>query len=300
MRITILLAALAGMAAGSATAAGSLSLVPHASVKTGLANPESALWSAACGCFYVSNVAGGATDADGNGYLSKVGADGTLIDPQWVTGLDAPKGLAERDGRLWVSDINVLVEIDAASGRVLARHRAEGAKFLNDVAAGPDGSVYVTDMLGDAIWRLRDGRFEAWATGPALEHPNGLYAERDRLLLATWGVIDGEGFATSVPGRLKSVDYATATVTDISPLPVGNLDGIEPDGHGGYLVTDWVAGRVLRMAPGHGHELLLESGKGTADLGVHPGEGVVALPMMLDNRLDLFRIRPGADAAPGN
>jgi len=291
MRLTFSLGSLACLAAGSVTA-GSLSLHPHASVSEGLANPESALWDDACDCFYVSNVAGGATDADGNGFISKVGVDGTLIAAQWVTGLDAPKGLAARDGRLWVSDITVLVEIDLATGQVLARHAADGAKFLNDVAVGPDGAVYVSDMLGDAIWRLKDGRFEAWATGPALNFPNGLHAGPDRLLLASWGVIDGEGFATSVPGRLKSVAYATAEVTDISPQPVGNLDGVEPDGHGGYFVTDWVAGRLYRMAPGHGHELLLEAGKGAADLGVHPTKGIIALPMMLDSRLDLFRVEP--------
>jgi len=271
---------------------GSFGIIPHASLDTGLANPESALWSDACDCFYVSNVAGGATDADGNGYLSKVGADGTLIAAQWVSGLDAPKGMAAREGRLWVSDITALIEIDIGTGRVLARHAAAGAKFLNDVAIGPDGAVYVSDMLADTIWRLKEGRFEPWATGPALDHPNGLHAEPQRLLLASWGVIDGEGFATSVPGRLKSVDYVSAQVTDISPLPVGNLDGIEPDGHGAFLVTDWVAGRLYRMAPGHGYELLRELGKGAADLGVHPARGIVAVPMMLDSRLDLFRIEP--------
>lgn len=291
MRRLTLLASLIALSPVSA-AAGSLGLRPHATVSEGLANPESALWSDACDCFYVSNVAGGATDADGNGYLSKISADGALLAARWVSGLDAPKGMAARDDRLWVSDITVLVEIDTVSGSVLARHAAPGARFLNDVAVGPDGAVYVTDMLADTIWRLRDGRFEPWATGPALNHPNGLHAARDRLLLASWGVIDGEGFATSVPGRLKSIDYATAQVTDISPMPVGNLDGIEPDGHGAYLVTDWVAGRLYRMAPGHGHELLRELGKGAADLGVHAGRGIVAVPMMLDSRVELFRIEP--------
>ena len=291
MRRLTLLASLIAVSPVSA-AAGSLSLSPHATVSEGLANPESALWSDACDCFYVSNVAGGATDADGNGYLSKISADGALLAARWVSGLDAPKGMAARADRLWVSDITVLVEIDTVSGSVLARHAAPGARFLNDVAVGPDGAVYVTDMLTDTIWRLRDGRFEPWATGPALNHPNGLHAAQDRLLLASWGVIDGEGFATSVPGRLKSIDYATAQVTDISPVPVGNLDGIEPDGHGAYLVTDWVAGRLYRMAPGHGHELLRELGKGAADLGVHAGRGIVAVPMMLDSRVELFRIEP--------
>jgi sugar lactone lactonase YvrE len=291
MRLPHILAAVACVLAGAATAE-SLRLVPVASVTEGILNPESAHWSPGCNCFYVSNVAGGALDVDGEGWISKVASDGTVLATRWVEGLNAPKGLAEHEGTLWVSDISTLVGIDTASGKVVARHEAAGAKFLNDVAIGPDGSVYVSDMLTDTIWRLRAGEFTAWATGPALNFPNGLHAEADRLLLASWGVIDGEGFATSVPGRLKSIDYASAEVTDISPLPVGNLDGIEPDGHGGYLVTDWAAGKLYRMAPGHGHELLMTPGKGSADLGVDTAAGIVAVPMMLDNRVEIFRLEP--------
>jgi sugar lactone lactonase YvrE len=275
-----------------AASAESLRLEPAFSVTEGLANPESALWDPACGCFYVSNVAGGAMDVDGNGYISKMAPDGTLSTPQWVTGLNAPKGLAVSAGKLYVSDIGELVEIATDSGAIVARYPAAGAKFLNDVAVGPDGSVYVSDMLVDTIYRLREGTLTAFATGPALEFPNGLYAEPERLLLASWGVIDGEGFATSKPGRLKSIDYATGTVTDISPLPVGNLDGIEPDGHGGYLVTDWVAGKLFRMAPGRGHELLLTLKPGSADLGVDVKTGLVVIPMMQDNAIEAFRIVP--------
>src|SRR5450755_4425877 len=62
---------------------------------TGLKTPESALPVPAEGFAYVSNIAGKPTDKDGNGFISKVSLkDGKLIEPKWVTGLDAPKGLA--------------------------------------------------------------------------------------------------------------------------------------------------------------------------------------------------------------
>lgn len=277
---------------GLAVHAESLKLEPVFTVSEGLANPESALWDAACGCFYISNVNGGAMDADGNGYLSKLAPDGTLSTPQWVTGLNAPKGMAVHAGKLYVSDINELVVIDTATGQVSARHAAPDSKFLNDVAVGPDGAVYVSDMLVNTVYRLQGAEFSAWAKGAALDFPNGLHAEPERLLLASWGAIDGEGFATSVPGRLKSIDYATAEVTDLSAKPVGNLDGIEPDGHGGYLVTDWFAGKLFRMAPGHGHELLLTLKQGSADLGIKVDDGLVVIPMMLDNSLQAYRLTP--------
>ena len=107
---------------------------------SGLKTPESALPVPAEGFAYVSNVAGKPTDKDGNGFISKVSlADGKIIALEWAKGLDAPKGLALAGGKLYAADIDKLVEIDAGSGKILARYDAPGSQFLNDVAAAPDG-----------------------------------------------------------------------------------------------------------------------------------------------------------------
>lgn len=62
---------------------------------SGLKTPESALPVPAAGFAYVSNVNGGPTMKDGNGFISKVSlADGKIIALEWAKGLDAPKGMA--------------------------------------------------------------------------------------------------------------------------------------------------------------------------------------------------------------
>src|SRR3546814_10575543 len=73
---------------------------------------------------------------------------------EWATGLDAPKGLALANNRLYVSDIDQLVAIDTATGAVAQRWPATGAKFLNDVVADMDGRVFVSDMVTNQIWLL--------------------------------------------------------------------------------------------------------------------------------------------------
>ena len=85
----------------------------------GLKAPESALLDEARGVLYVSNVNGNPTDKDGNGYISKLSPDGTVTQAEWVTGLDAPKGLALHDSTLYVSDIDKLVAIDVGSGKIV-------------------------------------------------------------------------------------------------------------------------------------------------------------------------------------
>lgn len=127
---------------------------------SGFQNPESALPDIAGGILYVSNVAGGPVDKDGNGYISKLTLDGKVTTEKWVSGLDAPKGLALAGGKLYVADIDQLVEIDTANGTISARYPAAGSKFMNDTAADGEGRIYVTDMGGNAIWRLENGTFE--------------------------------------------------------------------------------------------------------------------------------------------
>ncbi|MDP1907004.1 MAG: ATP/GTP-binding protein, partial [Hyphomicrobium sp.] len=145
---------------------------------TGLKTPESALPVPAEGFAYVSNVAGQPTDKDGNGFISKVSlADGKIIALEWAKGMDAPKGLALAGGKLYASDIDKLVEIDAASGKILATYDAPWATFLNDVAVDAQGNVFVSDSSAGAIWRLAGGKFEKWIDDPALKFPNGLYVD---------------------------------------------------------------------------------------------------------------------------
>jgi len=256
----------------------------------GFQAPESALPDPERGVIYVSNIAGQPAEKDGNGFISKVSVDGTMMQERWVTGLDAPKGMAQSRGRLFVSDIDRLVEIDIASAKVVARHEAPGAKFLNDVAADGQGRIYVSDMFTNTIWRLADGRFEPWAQSDALKGPNGLFVQEDRLIVAAWGVIK-EGFTTTKPGNLVMVSITEKTVRDQGDgTPVGNLDGIEASGPNSYLVTDWIAGTLYRIDASGQAEQLLDLNPGSADIGYMPTQNLVLIPMMMDGVVAAYRI----------
>lgn len=255
----------------------------------GFANPESVLWDEARNTLYVSNVNGAATEKDGNGYISKLSPDGKVTAEKWVTGLDAPKGMAVVKGRLYVSDIDRLVVVDIASGKITKTYAAKGAQFLNDVAADTGGDVYVSDMLGNAIWRLKSGAFDLWLADAQLESPNGLKVDGGRLMVAAWGPMTGEGFATSAPGRLKAVSIADKIIRDISP-PFGNLDGLEPDGKGGWLVSDWMNGALYKTDPKGRPTRLLSLDKGSADIGHMPTANVVVIPMMMHGKVTAYRL----------
>jgi sugar lactone lactonase YvrE len=256
----------------------------------GFKQPESAVFDAEREVLYVSNIDGGPMDKDGKGQIAKVAPDGSLVEAEWVTGLDAPKGMALDGGTLYVSDIDRLVAIDVEAGEVAERHQAPDAQFLNDVTADAEGRIYVSDMMDNTIWRLADGSFEVWLKDEALEQPNGLLAEEDRIVVGAWGVMT-DGFATKTPGHLKAVDLETKEVSSLGEgEPVGNLDGVEPDGQGNYLVTDWTAGALLRIDPAGGAEQLLDLDQGSADLEYIADQQLAIVPMMNDDKLVAYRI----------
>jgi sugar lactone lactonase YvrE len=280
------------LAGGLLATAGVLAAEPERAWQaTGLDGPESAVVDPGAGVLYVSNVNGEANAADGNGYISKLSVQGEVQEKEWVTGLNAPKGLALHDGNLYVSDIDELVVIDTASGEITARHDAQGATFLNDVTAHEDGRVFVSDMMQNQIWKLEGDQFEMWLQDAALENPNGLLAEQDRLVVGAWGK-PKEDFSTDVPGHLKAVDYESKEITSIGPgEPIGNLDGVESDGQGGYLVTDWFSGGLYRISEDGKAEMLMDLNQGSADHEFVESESIAVIPMMMDGTVDAYKIQ---------
>src|SRR5215510_3909136 len=68
--------------------------------------PESAYYDATSNAIFVSSINGDVLAKDGNGYISRLGADGKVVNAKWATGLNAPKGLRSVGGTLWVTDID--------------------------------------------------------------------------------------------------------------------------------------------------------------------------------------------------
>ena len=251
----------------------------------GLPGAECALPDVKAGVVYVSNVNGDPMGKDAKGYIATVSLDGKKVE-KWVDGLKAPKGLAMSNGKMYVGDVDELVEIDVASGKIVAKHKAEKAGLLNDVAADAKGNVYVSDTGGGGIYRLSGGKIEKWADDKVLAGANGLLVEGDNLIVNTWGVLTGNGFETSAPGRIVSISLADKKITELDGgKPVGNLDGFASLGGGSYIVSDWMAGKIFKFSTGGKTEPIIDLGKGNADLAYDAATKIMYVPHMLENKL---------------
>jgi len=255
----------------------------------GFKNPESVIYDKTTNALYVSNVNGSAIEKDGDGFISKVSLEGEILELRWLTGLNAPKGLAIYDNKLYTADIDTLIEIDITEAIITNRYNVSDAKFLNDVAASKDGKIFVSDMMMNRIHCLYDGNFEIWLETTDLESPNGLLVENDRLLVGSWGVMT-EGFATETAGHLKAVSFNDKSINSIGDgSPVGNLDGVERDIDGDYYVTDWMAGKLLHIEADGEVEVLLTLVQGMADHEYINGKDLIILPMMKTNKLIAYK-----------
>ena len=247
----------------------------------GFSVPESVVFDDANQRLIVSNIVGEATEADGNGTLSLVGLDGAILEAAWVSGLDAPKGSAIVDGKLYVADLSNLRIVDLASG-ALETVAVEGATFLNDVTADSTGTVYVTDTFANRIYRYADGVAELFVEDAALQSPNGILADGGALIVASFGTL-AEKPEDMVPGGLVSVDIASKAVAPIAgSTSVGFLDGIVKIGDR-YILSDFFGGKILAVTPGSEAETLAELSMGSADIG---SDGTaIYVPMMMEGEL---------------
>ncbi|MEW6056280.1 MAG: hypothetical protein AB1540_06670 [Bdellovibrionota bacterium] len=252
--------------------------------------PESAFYDSGTGHIYVSNVAGSPFEKDGKGWISKLDASGNIVEAQWATGFHAPKGLRAFQDTLWVSDIDRLVSIDLNSGKITRKVRIKGAKFLNDVAVGPSGEVYVSDTLTSRIHVVKRGKVSTFLKGSNLESPNGLLVSNGKLIVAGWGTGVKKDLSSKQPGDLFSVDLKTKKVTKITQSPLGNLDGLEQLPSGDFLVSDWVAGKVYTVTASGQVKTLLEGFKGSADIGFVPSTQTLLVPRMMENQVSAYSI----------
>lgn len=264
-------------------------IVLHWESKAGeLQGPESVIKDAKRQVLYVSNVNGSPVEKVENGFISRVSEeDGEILELKWYTDqLWAPKGMAIVDDHLFVADITKVVEIDLDTASLVKTYPVADAVFLNDVAADEEGNVYISDMKTNKIHRIKDDEIQTWVSTEKLLSPNGLTVLDDQLIVGSWGVMDGEGFETSVPGHMLSISLCNGAISDLgNSVPIGNLDGVELTRKGNFLVSDWMAGKLYLISPKAEVETLLVLKQGSADIDYIQETGLVLIPMMLDNKL---------------
>ena len=239
--------------------------------------PESVLVDDKENCLWVSNIDGAANDKDGKGSISKLSKTGAPINLDWITGLNAPKGMGKYKQELYVADLTELVVIDIKKGVIKNKIKVEGSVFLNDVTVNKNGAVFVSDSRTGKVHRIENGIVSIEVEN--LQGPNGLLSIDDQLL-----ILDRGSLLSLTPG---------GTISKIMDGMDPSTDGIEKVAPNQYIVSCW-NGIVYYIVAGAQKITLFDTRSekiNSADIGYDAKNKIIYVPTFMKNSVVAYQLQ---------
>lgn len=241
--------------------------------------PESVLFDEGNKVLYVANIDGPPGEKDGKGSIGKVGVDGKIVQVDWVSGLNAPKGMGLYKNNLYVADVDGVAVIDIKKGTLTKRIPVEGAAFLNDVSIDKNGVVFVSDSRTRKVHRIENEMVSTILDSLSLKGPNGLLAHGDDLY-----VLDA--------GTMYKIEK-DKKLTKIAEGMEGGTDGIENVQGKDFIVSCW--GGVIYYVKADGtKEKLLDTREqkiNSADIGYDAKNRIVYVPTFYKNSIVAYEVK---------
>ena len=236
--------------------------------------PECVVLNAEKNILFVSNI-GSTTMADGFGSIGKLSTNGKIINVDWVSGLNAPKGMALVGNELFVAEPKAVAIIDVEAGKIITRIPVEGAKMLNDVGAALNGDVYVSDSRGGKIIKVSNRKVSTVVEG--LEGPNGVLFTQGKLHFLDRGrlfVMEGNDKKLIAEGMEASTD------------------GVEQLDNGDFIVSCW-SGLIYYVKANGTTTILIDTRDqkmNTADIAWDGAKKVLYVPTFFKNKVVAYKL----------
>jgi len=251
---------------------------------TGLKDPAAFIVDPATGNYFISSENGQPTDRDNNGFITKLGPDGKIINLKFIEGgaggvtLHAPQGLAVIGRTLYVSDIDQVRRFHADTGRALGELDLSSVPvdFLTGLATDGHSTLYIADAGADAILQLdtrRSSKPTVLVKDPALAGPHGLAVNpaTGALVVVSWNT--GKILEVTHEGAVK-VLFANSLFN----ARFGNLTGVDFDASGNMYVSDFSQGKVIRIDPNFRFQTIAEFLTTPASLGIDRKNHLILVP----------------------
>ncbi|PKQ68499.1 hypothetical protein BZG01_04615 [Labilibaculum manganireducens] len=233
--------------------------------------PESALYDNSRQIIYVSNINGKYLAKDGNGFISRIKTNGEIDSLKWVEGLDNPQGMGLYKNKLYVADINRVVQINTVTAKIENVFVVDSAKFFNDIASDSNGDIYISDCFGNKIYKISDGKIKVWLDDNFLSGSNGLLCTNDDVLLLNMN--DKTAYAINKLTKKYNKIFSG----------IDNLDGIVSDSSSGFFVSGAWQGQIFHIDSYGDKKLIIDLGKEkiiTADIEYIANEKLLIIPTL--------------------
>lgn len=246
--------------------------------------PESVLWyqqqsdGKTDTLLFVSEIDGPGNAADAVGAVAVLNTDGSIRQKDWLTGLNAPKGLAVYQGKLYIADLTEVVIVDITSAKILKKIKAPDSVFLNDVTVDSKGVVYISDTRKNRIYKLEQDKISSWLEN--VEATNGLKVVNEQLYIAAGDKL------------LKTELTDNKSITQVAIGFAERADGLESLSNGDFLVSCWAGLLYYVSADGRIKELLDTRALklNTADIGWDQATNTLYIPTFLGNSVQAYKL----------
>lgn len=256
---------------------------PGPIIVDGLSGPESVRYDAELDLYFVSNF-NDEPAGDANGFVSKVSADGEILELQFMVGTDqwplhGGRGMWVDERGLWVVDAGGVHLFDRTTGEQLdfVDFSDYEPGFLNDVVRADDGALYVTDTDAAKLFRIDEAGVSL--VTEVTMNPNGITLNplNGRLLLVPWE--NGT--------EVLEWDIDNETMSALGTFDGGgNFDGVEVV-NGKLIVASQADTSLHVMVDGKDKKMFDLPGK-PADIGIDTKRNRVAVPYVALNRVDIL------------
>jgi len=239
--------------------------------------PESVLFDAENKVLYTSNIGGAPDGKNGKGSIGKVGLDGKIVQVDWVTGLNGPKGLGKFGNTLYAADVDEVVAIDIKAGKIAQHIPVAGAVFLNDITVDAKGVVYVSDTRTAKVHRIENGKVSTYAED--IKGANGVLAVGNDLYVL------GDGNLWKISADKQK--------TKIAEGMDNSTDGIEMVQANEFIVSCWAGAVYYVKADGSKQQLLDTRDKkiNSADIGYDHNAKIVYVPTFFRNSIVAYELK---------
>lgn len=245
---------------------------------------ESVIYDKTSQIIYVANINNGPWEKDNNGFISTINTKGEITALKWVEGMSAPKGMCLSNGKLYVNDIDDLVEIDIENRKISNKYTVENNPQLNDLTVSPDGVVYFSGSNSNAIHKLEHGNLGIHSTNPEGKRLNGLLWQKEGIYYAD--------FAESFFGLVNNEDHAFKVLTK----DIGQADGIVRLENGDFITSGWSGQLFYIYAKDWSAIKLLDTKDqsiGAADIDYIQETQTLLVPTFFHNRVMAYKLNLG-------
>ncbi len=243
---------------------------------------ESVLYDNSSKVIYVANINHKPWETDHNGFISTIDSKGKIIDKYWLSqGLSGPKGMGIFNGKLYINDINQMVEVDIKSQKITNTYPIDGESALNDITIDDKGLVFSSNSATGEIYKLQNGKFSPFVQLVDTGRLNGLLVDEEGLF-----------FTYSKQSQLGFYNFESQT-TAILNDSIGWGDGIIRLCNGDLITSSWDGKLYYISSRNYKSTLLLNTSAqkiNAADIDYIPEEQLLIVPTFFHNTVRAYKV----------